>query len=76
MAILKADSRVAQTIERALGQAGMTLPLLALTDDGWAALERSARLVFTAEQRLLCDYTADELRTLTGLLSRLVTPAG
>ena len=133
VAILKADSRVAQTIERALGQAGMTLPqfnilmelaatesaalplyelnrrlistppntswlstkmeqaglvtktkdardsrvvILALTDAGWGALERSARLVFTAEPQLLSGYTADELRTLTTLLARLVTPAG
>lgn len=131
VAVLKADSRVAQTIERALAEAGLTLPqfnilmelaavergalplyelnrrlistppntswlsakmetaglvtktrdardsrvvIMAITDQGWALLEQAAPLVFSAERRLLAGYSAEELRTLAGLLGRLVTP--
>jgi DNA-binding MarR family transcriptional regulator len=129
VAVLKADSRVAQTIERALAEAGLTLPqfnilmelaaveggalplyelnrrlistppntswlsakmetaglvtktrdsrdsrvvIMAITDQGWRMLEHAAPLVFTAEQRLLAEYSTDELRTLADLLGRLV----
>jgi DNA-binding MarR family transcriptional regulator len=47
---------------------------LALTDDGWAALERAMPLVFSAEIDLLSDYTRDDLRDIARLLSRLTAP--
>ena len=131
VAILKADSRVGQALERALSEAGLTLPqfnvlmelaaadgaalplyelnsrlistppntswlsskmvdaglvtktrdasdsrvvILALTEQGWAALETAAPLAFRAERRLLDGYTKEELRALSGLLGRLVGP--
>ena len=129
VAILKADSRVGQALERALLIAGLTLPqfnvlmelaavedgalplyelnarlintapntswlsnrmvtaglvtktrdstdsrvvILALTEQGWAALERAAPFAFGAEQQLLEGYTKAELRTLADLLGRLL----
>lgn len=45
--------------------------ILAITDDGWAALDRAAPLVFAAEQDLLQDYEPEELRTISTLLGRL-----
>lgn len=129
VAILKADSRVGQALERALLRAGLTLPqfnvlmelasspnsalplydlnrrlintppnttwlsnkmeqvglvtknrdvtdarvvVLALTEAGWAALEAAAPLVFAAEQQLLDGFRRDELRTISGLLTRLL----
>lgn len=47
---------------------------LALTDAGWAALERAMPLVFSAEIELLSDYTRDELRDIAQLLGKLTTP--
>ncbi len=44
---------------------------LALTEDGWAALERAMPLVFSAEIDLLAGYTRDELRDVAWLLSKL-----
>lgn len=127
--ILKADSRVAQALERGLLEAGLTLPqfnvlmelaatdgaalplyelnsrlistppntswlsskmvdaglvtktrdandarvvILALTEEGWNALERAAPLAFSAERQLLSDYTKDDMRALADLLGRLV----
>jgi DNA-binding MarR family transcriptional regulator len=130
VAILKADSRVGQALERALRKAGLTLPqfnvlmelasveggalplytlnrqlintapntswlsdkmveaglvtktrdaadsrvvILAMTEQGWAALEQAAPLAFSAERELLAGYSTDELRTLGDLLARLVS---
>ena len=129
VAILKADSRVGQALERALLQAGLTLPqfnvlmelaategaalplyelnsrlistapttswlsnkmvdaglvtktravadsrvvILGMTERGWSALEAAAPLAFHAERTLLDGYTKAELRSLAGLLDRLV----
>lgn len=46
---------------------------LALTDDGWAALERAMPPVFAAEINLLADYTRDELCDLAQLCGKLTT---
>lgn len=46
---------------------------LALTDSGWAALERAMPLVFSAETDLLSDYTRAELRGIAQLLGELTT---
>lgn len=46
---------------------------LALTDDGWAALECAMPLVFSAEIDLLADYTHDELRAIAELLRKFTT---
>ena len=129
VAILKADSRIGQALERALAGAGLTLPqfnvlmelaatnggalplyelnrrlintppntswlsskmvadglvtktrdaadtrvvILALTERGWAALERAAPAAFGAERQLLDGYTTAELRALGELLAKLV----
>jgi DNA-binding MarR family transcriptional regulator len=129
VSILRADSKVAQVIERALAEADLTLPqfnvlmelasspgsqlplyeltsrltstapnvswlsnrmedrrlvrkkraahdsrvvLLELTERGWATIERAAPLVFACEKELFADYTKDELKTLSSLLTRLL----
>jgi DNA-binding MarR family transcriptional regulator len=129
VAILRADSKVSQLLERALAEAGLSLPQfnvvmelassrdgelplhelnsrlistppntswlskrmeeaglltkvrdtqdcrvvnLKLTEQGWAALETAAPLVFKAEKRLLGAYSRDELRHLAGLLGPLI----
>lgn len=129
VSILKADSRVAQTLERALGNAGLTLPqfnllmelaaspeaalplyeinarlistppntswlctrlgevglvrrrrdpsdarvvIIELAQKGWAALAKAAPMVFQAEKELLAGYSRTELRSLAGLLVRLL----
>jgi len=46
---------------------------LALTDDGWAALERAMHLVFAAEINLLSDYNRRQLRDLAQLLGKLTS---
>jgi DNA-binding MarR family transcriptional regulator len=128
VAILKADSRVSQALERSLSEAALTLPqfnvlmelaatpggalplfdlnarlvatppntswittrmekaglatkrrdsgdarvvILALTEAGWAALERALPLVVQAEQGLLAAYDREELRAVATLLDRL-----
>lgn len=130
VAILKADSRVSQALERGLAEAELTLPqfnvlmelaatpggalplyelnarlvatppntswiatrmekaglvtkrrdaddarvvVLALTEAGWAALERALPLVVEAERRLLADFDREDLRMLAALLDRLTT---
>ena len=129
VAVLKADSRVGQVLERALAHAGLTLPqfnvlmelaatpegalplhelnrrlvstppntswlsnkmaqaglvakskdgrdsrvvVLAITEDGWTALEAGLNVVSAAERHLLGGYTREELRSLARLLGRLV----
>ena len=127
--ILRADSRAAQTLERALAEVDLTLPqfnvlmvlgasptaslplfelnsqlvstppnttwltnrmeergfvtkrrdkddrrvvMLALTEDGWDALEDAAPVVFAAEKELLAGFNAEEITQLGGLLTRIV----
>lgn len=129
VSILKADSRVAQVLERSLVGADMTLPqfnllmelaaspdarlplyeinarlistppntswlcsrmeergvvkrrrhgddarvvVVELTQRGWKALAKAAPLVFEAEKEMLGSYSKTELRSLHGLLSRLI----
>jgi DNA-binding MarR family transcriptional regulator len=129
VSILRADSKVSQTLERALACAGLTLPqfnvlmelasspqgglplyelnsrlistppstswltkrmedaglvtkdrctpdsrvvILQLTEQGWAALDKAAPLVFEAEKRLLGSLSREELCQLAELLEPVI----
>lgn len=47
---------------------------LALTEDGWASLERAMPVVFAAETDLLSGYTRRELAQLAQLLAGITSP--
>lgn len=48
--------------------------LLAITEAGWAALERALPLVSEAERRLVAGLDRQDLRALAALLDRLIYP--